>query len=150
MSPADNKETGLGSSNQEAFLSAGKNTGVVIASCSRMELCPHSYFWWFGYFWGTWVSFVTTDEFLMRVIKITSKIVVSWPHSLPLYFLRVATFLLVCFICLKDNTFDKRKNVFYLTLKPLTVSVRLSAGGQLSIPNFEKSGTRKKWVGGGT
>ena len=59
-------------------------------------------------------------------------------------FLRVATFLLVCFICLKDNTFDKRKNVFYLTLKPLTVSVRLSAGGQLSIPNFEKSGTRKK------
>ena len=31
MSPADNKETGLGSSNQEAFPSAGKNTGRVRA-----------------------------------------------------------------------------------------------------------------------
>ena len=77
MSPADNKETGLGSSNQEAFPSAGKNTGVVIVSCSCMEVCPHSYFWWFGYFSGSLVSFVTTDEFLMRVINITSQIVVS-------------------------------------------------------------------------
>ena len=77
MSPADNKETGLGSSNQKAFPSAGKNTGVVIVSCPRMKVCPHSYFWWFGYFWDSWVSFVTTDEFLMRVIKITSKILVS-------------------------------------------------------------------------
>ena len=77
MSPADNKETGLGSSNQGAFPSAGKNTGVVIVSCSYMEVCPHSYFWCFGYFSGSWVSFVTTDEFLMRVIKITSQIVVS-------------------------------------------------------------------------
>ena len=31
MFPADNKETGIGSSNQEAFPSAGKNTGVVSA-----------------------------------------------------------------------------------------------------------------------
>ena len=86
MFPADSKETGLGSSNQEAFPSAGKNAGVVIVSCSRMEVWPHSYFWWFGYFWGSWVSFVTADEFFMRVIKITPKIVVSWTHSLPFYF----------------------------------------------------------------
>ena len=44
ISSADNKETGLGSSNQETFPSAGENTGVVIVSCSLMEVCPHSYF----------------------------------------------------------------------------------------------------------
>ena len=28
-----------------------------------MEICPYSYFWWYEYFWGPWVSFVSTDEF---------------------------------------------------------------------------------------
>ena len=32
-----------------------------------------------------------------------------------------ATFLLVCFICLKESTYETRKNVFYLTLKALFV-----------------------------
>ena len=27
-----------------------------------MKVCPYSYFWWCGYFWGPWVSFITTDE----------------------------------------------------------------------------------------
>ena len=38
-------------------------------------------------------------------------------NSQPTFlFLRVvsATFLLACFLCLKDNTFDERKNVFFL------------------------------------
>ena len=42
----DSKETELGSSSQEASPSAGKNTGVVLVTCSCMEVCPHSYFQW--------------------------------------------------------------------------------------------------------
>ena len=30
-------------------------------------------------------------------------------------------FLLVCFVCLKESTFEIRKNVFYFTLKALFV-----------------------------
>ena len=40
----------LGSSDQEASPSAGKNTGVVLVPCSRMEVRPYSYFRWCGYF----------------------------------------------------------------------------------------------------
>ena len=32
-----------------------------------------------------------------------------------------ATFLLVCFVCLKEGTFQARKNIFYLTSKALFV-----------------------------
>ena len=35
----DSKETKLGSSNQEASPSAGKNTEVVLVPCSHMEVC---------------------------------------------------------------------------------------------------------------
>ena len=60
--PPDSKETKLGSSNQEDSPSAGKNTGVVLVPCSRVEVRPYSYLRWCGYFWGPWVSFVPTDE----------------------------------------------------------------------------------------
>ena len=75
--PPDNKETELGCSDQEASPSAGKNTGVVLVPFSRMEVRPYSYFRWCGYFRGPWVSFVTTDEFSVRVTKIISRIGVS-------------------------------------------------------------------------
>ena len=48
---------------------------------------PCNYFRWCGYLWGPWVSFITADEFSVRVTKITSMIGVSWTHSLPFYFL---------------------------------------------------------------
>ena len=83
---SDSKETKLGSSDQEASPSTGKNTGVVLVPCSHMEVCPYSYFEWCGYFWGPRVSFVMADEFSVRVTKITSKIGVSSTHSLPFYF----------------------------------------------------------------
>ena len=51
-----------------------------------MEACPFSYFLWWGYFWGSWMSFVVTDEFSVRVTKITSRIGVSWTHSLTFCF----------------------------------------------------------------
>ena len=51
-----------------------------------MEVWAYSYFWWCEYFWGPWVSFVTTDEFSVRVTKITSRIGVSWTHNLPFCF----------------------------------------------------------------
>ena len=38
--PPDSKETKLGSSNQEASPSVGKNTRVVLVPCSRMEVRP--------------------------------------------------------------------------------------------------------------
>ena len=84
--PPGSKETELGSSDQEASPSAVKNTGVVLVPCSHKKVHPYSYFQWCGYFWGPWVSFVTTDEFSVRVTKITSRIGVSWTHSLPFYF----------------------------------------------------------------
>ena len=38
--PPDSKETELGSSDQEVSPSAGKNTGVVLVSCSHIEVRP--------------------------------------------------------------------------------------------------------------
>ena len=46
-----------------------------------MEVHPDSYFRWCGYFWGPWVSFLTTDKFSVRFTKITSRAGVSWTHS---------------------------------------------------------------------
>ena len=39
--PPDSKQTKLGSSDQEASPSAGKNTRVVLVPCLRMEVCPN-------------------------------------------------------------------------------------------------------------
>ena len=60
----------LGSSNQEAFPSTGKNTGVVLVSHLCMEVHPYSYFWKSGYFLGPWVPFLMKDEFSVRVKKL--------------------------------------------------------------------------------
>ena len=81
------QEIKLGSSNQEASSSAGRNTTVLLLPCSCMEVDPCSYFQWSGYFWSPWVSFVMTDEFSVRVTKITLRIGVSWTHILTFYFL---------------------------------------------------------------
>ena len=43
---SDSKEIELGSSNQEASPSAGKNIGVFLVPFSYMEVRPYSYFWW--------------------------------------------------------------------------------------------------------
>ena len=67
--PPDSKETELGTSDQEASPSAGKNSVVVLVRC-RAWKCPYSYFRWCEHFWGPWVSFVTTDEFSVRVKKL--------------------------------------------------------------------------------
>ena len=56
-----------------------------------MEVCSYSYFWWSGYFRCPWVSFITTDEFSIRVTKINSNIDVSWTRSFPFYFWPILT-----------------------------------------------------------
>ena len=48
--PPDSKETKLGSSDQVASPSAGKNTEVVLVPCLHMEMCPYSCSRWCGYF----------------------------------------------------------------------------------------------------
>ena len=73
IKPPDSKETKTGSSNQETSPSASKNTRVVLVP-SHAWKCPYSYFWWCEYLQGPWVSFFLTDEFLVRVTKIASKI----------------------------------------------------------------------------
>ena len=75
--PSDSNETELGSNDQEASPSAGKIEGVVLVPCLRMEVHCYNYLRWCGYFWSPWVSFVTTDEFSVRVTKVTSRIGVS-------------------------------------------------------------------------
>ena len=50
-----------------------------------MEMHSYSYFWWCGYFWDPWVSFVTADEFSVRVTKITSRILLLVSHELTAY-----------------------------------------------------------------
>ena len=44
-------------------------------------------------------------------------------HWIALYALKVvsATFLLVCFVCLKESTCETRKNAFYFTAKALFI-----------------------------
>ena len=81
----NNKETKLGISNQEASPLAGKKNQGSFSAMLCMEVCPYSCFQWFEYYWGPWVSFVTIDEFSVRVTKIPSRIGVSWTHSLPLF-----------------------------------------------------------------
>ena len=73
----DGEETEFESSDQEASSAAGKNAWVVLVPCSHMEVHPCSYFWWCEYFRGPRVSFLVTDEFSVRVTKITSRIGVS-------------------------------------------------------------------------
>ena len=46
----NDKDTKLGSNNQEPSPSAGKNTGVNLAPCLCMEVHPYSYFRWCRYF----------------------------------------------------------------------------------------------------
>ena len=71
-----------------------------------MKVCPYSYFRWCGYFQSPWVSFVTTDEFSVSVTKITSRIGVSWTHSLPFCFEKFLTQWIMTILskgCKPDN-----------------------------------------------
>ena len=47
-----------------------------------MEVCPYSCFLWCRYFWGPLVSFVTTDEFSVRLTKLLQWLV---SHELTAY-----------------------------------------------------------------
>ena len=71
--PPDRKETELGDSNQETSSSAGKNTGEVLVPCYAWKSAPTATSGGVDIS-GSWMSFVMTDEFSVRVIKITSRI----------------------------------------------------------------------------
>ena len=78
----DSDGTELGSSDQDASPSACRNTGVVLVPRLCLEVQPHNYFWWCGYFRGPRVSFVTTDEFSVSVTNLLQGLV---PHELTAY-----------------------------------------------------------------
>ena len=64
---------------------------------------------------------------MFSLIKQVVIVLFSFSESLATkcLFLKVvsAAFLLVCFVCLKESTWETRKNVFYFTSKALFVQV---------------------------
>ena len=66
--PPDSKETELGSSNQEVFLSAAKYTGVVLVPCGTWK-CVHA------------TSFGGVDIFEVPVCHLSQQIVLSEGHK---------------------------------------------------------------------
>ena len=97
-----------------------------------MEVCPYSYFRWCGYFRGPWVSFVMTDEFSVRVKKITSKIGVLWTHSLSSVFNLFLTQWIMAILlkgCKPDN-FEPHNSLIALQMFeafiPILLNVNLS------------------------
>ena len=75
--------------------------------------------WKFTQTWGLWTF--DMEARLMAFLKITTKF--SSKLNPREWCLKVvsATFLLVCFLCLKGSTSETRKNVFYFISKALFV-----------------------------
>ena len=67
----------LGDVCQETSPSAGEKSEVFPTAMLHRELCPCSYFWRRGYFRGSWVSVVTSDELSVRVTILLKGFVVS-------------------------------------------------------------------------
>ena len=67
--PSDIKETKFGYSEKEASPSTGKNTGIALVPSHALKSDPIA-----GFVDIPKVSFVTTDEFSVKVTKITSRI----------------------------------------------------------------------------
>ena len=64
--------------------------------------------------------FILLFKIQIRFYGYKNNHITPWEHF---YYLKVVsvTFLLVCFLCLKDSTCGTRKNVFYFILKALFV-----------------------------
>ena len=58
---------------------------VQFSTMSCIKVCPYTFFLWWGYFQSPWMSFITTDEFSVWVIKFPSKVSVSWIQSIFLF-----------------------------------------------------------------
>ena len=80
----ENKKIELGSSNQEAFPPAGKNTAVVLVSCHAWKCVPTAIS--DGVDISEALGVICYNKFLVKITKITSRIGVSFTHSLPFYF----------------------------------------------------------------
>ena len=72
----DNKETELGSSDQEASLSAGRNTGMVLVPYYAWEYGPAAISGGVVIL-SPWLSSVRTDEISVRFTKNISRVSVS-------------------------------------------------------------------------
>ena len=78
----DNKKTELEGSKQEVSPAAGKNTEIVLVPCDTWKCVPTAFLVARIYFQGSCLSFVMTDEFSIRVAKITSRTGVLYTHNL--------------------------------------------------------------------
>ena len=99
-----------------------------------MDVCLYSYFQWCGYFRGPCVSFVLTDEFSVRVTKITSRIGVSWTHSLFMFFTYFLTQWVMAILskgCKLDN-FESHNSLKFV-LKTFLAFIRILLNVNLSL-----------------
>ena len=99
-----------------------------------MDVCLYSYFQWCGYFRGPCVSFVLTDEFSVRVTKITSRIGVSWTQSLFMFFTYFLTQWVMAILskgCKPDN-FESHNSLKFV-LKTFLAFIRILLNVNLSL-----------------
>ena len=119
----DSKETNLGSSDQEAFPSLDKNTEVVILPCSRMKVMSLQLFLLVRIFlsslgvicYNRWVLSEDHKNYLKDCCLLNSQPTFLFIGVVP------TIFFASVFLCLKESTFEMRKNVFYFTLEALFV-----------------------------
>ena len=83
----DSKKTKHRSSNQEASQCSGKITVVASLPCCTLKCAFPAISCGMIIFDVPSMLFVSANEFSMRVTKITSRISVSWTHSLPFWYL---------------------------------------------------------------
>ena len=102
-----------------------------------MDVCPYSYFPWCGHFRGPWLSFVTTDEFSVRVKEITSMIGVSWTHRLPFWFWLFFNIMKWPYYQKDENQINlNHKTLWNLALPIFEVFVRISLNVNLFFNHF--------------
>ena len=72
---------------KKAFPTVNKNTEVVLVPCHAGKCGPTDISGNVDIPGGSWLSFITTNEFSVRVTKVIPRIIVSCSHSLPFSFL---------------------------------------------------------------
>ena len=105
-----------------------------------------------GCFWGLWASFVTIDGFSVRATKSTSRISVSWTHSLPLCFwcifnsMNYDYIIILSKVCKPDN-FESRNSLklIFMSICDLQISFNVDLSWNQTLLTFLLYG-RQTWI----